>query len=271
MLLYSSEMWGLHRLDNIEKVHTLACKRFLSVPLKVSNKLVYGEVGRYPLYINSAVRCIKYWLKLLKLDISRIPRQAYLMLKNLDERGKICWATYVKNTLFCMGFGYVWLQQGVGCERTFISLFKQRMSDVYVQEWNGSITCKDIFENYRLFKTVFECEKYFDFIDKKCFRDCLIKLRLGVLPIAASCFRRKFGRNTNTLCNLCNVVEDENHFVLGCPLYASVRAKYINVRCISYVNILRNGSPIDIRKLSIYLFVALKTRIELTENTVSDD
>ena len=144
---------------------------------------------------------------------------------------------------------------------------------MYLQEWNGSITSKDIFENYRLFKTVFECEKFFDFIDKKCFRDCLIKLRLGVLPIAASCFRRTFGRDRNILCNLCNVVEDENHFVFDCPLYAfaRARAKYINVRHISFVNILRNGSTVDIRRLSIYLFVALKTRLELTENTVSDD
>lgn len=273
ILMYSSEMWGLQRLDNIEKVHTLACKRFLSVPLKVSNKFVYGELGRYPLYINSAVRCIKYWLKLLTLDISRIPRQAYLMLKNLDERGKTCWATHVKNTLFSTGFGYVWLQQGVGCEKTFISLFKQRMADMYLQEWNGSIISNDIYQNYRLFKTVFESEKYFDFIDKKCFRDCLIKLRLGVLPIGASCFRRTFGRDRNILCKLCDVVEDEKHFVFDCPLYANARAKFLNTRynSLNFVNILRNGSSSDIRRLSIYLFIALKTRLEFTENIAQDD
>jgi hypothetical protein len=141
VLLYSSEMWGLSRLENIEKVHTLACKRFLNVPLKVSNKLVYGEIGRYPLYINSAVRCIKYWLKLLTLDMSRNPKQAYIMLKNLDERGKTCWATYVKNTLFSLGFGFAWLQQGVGCEKSFVSLF-----DMYLQEWYCSIESKDIYQ-----------------------------------------------------------------------------------------------------------------------------
>lgn len=271
VLLYSSEMWGLKRLDNIEKVHTLAIKRFLNVPLKVSNKLVYGEVGRYPLYINSAVRCIKYWLKLLKLDISRIPRQAYVMLKNLDEQGKTCWATYVKNTLFSLGFGYVWLQQGVGCENTFVSLFKQRMFDMYLQEWNSSIVSKDIFQNYRLFKKVFESERYFDFVDKKCFRDSLVKLRLGVLPIGASCFRKTFGRDRNSLCKFCNVVEDENHFVLECPLYAHIRTKYIRASTYSYVNILLNGSVFDLRKLSIYLFSALKIHHDFTDNTRSTD
>ena len=271
VLLYSSEMWGLHRLDSIEKIHTLAIKRFLNVPLKVSNKLVYGDVGRYPLYINSATRCIKYWLKLLALEEYRIPRQAYVMLKNLDERGKTCWATYIKNTLLSMGFGYAWLQQGVGCEKTFISLFKQRMSDMYLQEWNGSIASKAIFQNYRTFKTVFESESYFNFVDKKCFRDCLVKLRLGVLPIGASCFRRSFGRNQNILCKLCNVLEDENHFVFDCPLYVNARSKYINVRCHSYVNLLRNGSTFDIRRLSVYLFVALKIRLEFIEKAATND
>ena len=115
VLLYASEMWGLHRLDNVEKVHTLACKRFLNVHLRVPNKFVYGELGRHPLYVNSAVRCIRYWLKLQTLDMSRIPKQAYVMLQNLDDKGKVCWVTHVKNTLFSLGFGFVWLQQSVGC------------------------------------------------------------------------------------------------------------------------------------------------------------
>ena len=66
VILYSAEIWGLHRLNNVERVHTFACKRYLNVPLKVPNKFVYGETGRYPLYVNSVVRCIRYWLRILK-------------------------------------------------------------------------------------------------------------------------------------------------------------------------------------------------------------
>ena len=88
--MYSAEIWGLHRLSNVERVHTFACKRYLNVPLKVPNKFVYRETGRYPLYVNSAVRCIRYWLRILKLDPRRLPKQAYTMLFNMDERGKNC-------------------------------------------------------------------------------------------------------------------------------------------------------------------------------------
>ena len=35
--LYGSKVWGLQRIDVIEKIHTFACKRFLNVPLKHPN------------------------------------------------------------------------------------------------------------------------------------------------------------------------------------------------------------------------------------------
>ncbi|MCB4773617.1 MAG: hypothetical protein LGB05_08370, partial [Sulfurovum sp.] len=61
ILMYASEIWGTVRLDGIEKVHMMACKRFLGVPLRTPNKMVYGELGRYPLFVNSTLRCLKYW------------------------------------------------------------------------------------------------------------------------------------------------------------------------------------------------------------------
>ncbi|MCB4773643.1 MAG: hypothetical protein LGB05_08505, partial [Sulfurovum sp.] len=45
MLTYATEVWGLGNVDQIEKVQTFAMKRFLSVPLHSSNKLLYAETG----------------------------------------------------------------------------------------------------------------------------------------------------------------------------------------------------------------------------------
>ena len=261
VLLYGSEIWGLHRLDNIEKVHTFALKRFLNVHAKLPNKFIYGEMGRFPLFNFSAIRCIKYWLRLLTLDISRLPKQAYLMLLNLDEKGKVCWATKVKNTLFYMGLGHAWVHHSVGSEKAFVSLFKQRLKDVFIQEWDSSLSSKDIYQNYRLFKDYFGSEKYFDYIDKKCFRDFIVKLRLGVLPIYDSHFSRTFNTGQkNTLCNYCNVPENEDHFIFHCSLYKKYRGRYVNAKYNSHVTLLRYGSESDICKLSIFLFYATRSR-----------
>ena len=89
ILTYGAEVWGLFENCEMEKVHTFAMKRFLNVPFHVSNKVIYGETGRYPLYIRTYVKCIKYWLKLLKLPTSRICRQAYeMMLIQQEQVGK---------------------------------------------------------------------------------------------------------------------------------------------------------------------------------------
>ena len=61
VLLYSSEIWGLHRLDSIKRVNLMAWERYLGVPIRTPNKMVYGELGRFPLFVASYVRCVKYW------------------------------------------------------------------------------------------------------------------------------------------------------------------------------------------------------------------
>ena len=39
--MYASEIWGTVRLGGIEKVHMMACKGFLGVPLRTPNKMVF--------------------------------------------------------------------------------------------------------------------------------------------------------------------------------------------------------------------------------------
>ena len=117
--MYASEIWGTVRLDGIEKVHMMACKRFLGVPLRTPNKMVYGELGRYPLFVNSTLRFLKYWLRVLKMDDIRIPKEAYKMMILMDESEKKCWVTQVKDVLSKNGFYCVCLQQGVGDEKIF--------------------------------------------------------------------------------------------------------------------------------------------------------
>ena len=97
----------------------MACKRFLGVPQKTPNKLMYGELGRYPLFVNSTLLGLKYWLRVLKMEDSRVPKQAYKMMISMDESGQKWWITEVKNVLSRNGFYCVWLKQGVGDEKRF--------------------------------------------------------------------------------------------------------------------------------------------------------
>ena len=71
LLLYGSEIWGLKEYKSVEKVHTSALKKLLNVNPRTPNDLAYGETGRFPLYVHCYTACIKYWLRLTTMDISR--------------------------------------------------------------------------------------------------------------------------------------------------------------------------------------------------------
>ena len=133
ILLYGSEIWGFQRFQNIEKIHLLACKKFLNVNVNTSNCMVYGECGRFPLYINSQIRCLKFWMKIIKMHEQRLPKLAYNMLLNLDNLGYHTWATDIRNLLFSNGFGFVWLNQTIGDVNSFLAEFRIRSIDIFKQ------------------------------------------------------------------------------------------------------------------------------------------
>ena len=55
------------------------------------------------------------------MDTYRYPYQCYRMLRNLDEVGRLTWATHVRNLLYMYGFGYVWFYENVGDEIYFLN------------------------------------------------------------------------------------------------------------------------------------------------------
>eukprot|EP00745_Piridium_sociabile_P016063 TRINITY_DN23886_c1_g1_i5.p1 TRINITY_DN23886_c1_g1~~TRINITY_DN23886_c1_g1_i5.p1 ORF type:complete len:191 (+),score=6.06 TRINITY_DN23886_c1_g1_i5:414-986(+) len=105
VLTYAAEIWGLLNNTFMEQIHTYAIKRIMKVPLHASNKMVYGETGRYPLYIRTYVKSIKYWLRLIKLPPTRISRQAYEMLLLQHETGRCNWVSCIKKVLAENGVG----------------------------------------------------------------------------------------------------------------------------------------------------------------------
>jgi len=183
----------------------------------------------------------------------------------MDENGKCCWASMIKNALFKHGFGYVLLAQSVGCEKTFVCIFKQRLIDMCRQEWNSSIAEKDMYRYHRPFKCVIEPERYFEFVTVKCFRNCLVKLRLGLLPLYSSAFILVFQSIVMKACPYCknDVVEDEVHFVCTWPLYRTERVKYFGFEVYNsdtFKETIKCKSLFHSRKHGAYLFYASNIR-----------
>ena len=77
--------------------------------------------------------------------------KCYLIWTDLEKN---CWASKIREILCETGFCFVWLQQGtgVGDVKAFLRLFKQRLIDIFIQEWSGTIRDRDRNEKFSNFQ-----------------------------------------------------------------------------------------------------------------------
>ena len=269
---YGAEIWGLDGVSSVvENIHLFAMKKFLGVDMRTPNDLVYGELGRYPIFINSSVRCIRYWLKLIRMEENRLPFKAYQMLYKLDEKGKVNWVTNVRQILCTNGFAFVWDFQGVGCVESFLRMFKQRLIDCKWQQWSSHINSSDRFSFYRRFKTVNGVEPYLLLDLNRQVRCALSRFRLGITDIAVHATRYKNYNVEDAKCPLCeSPTESEVHFVMCCPAFEDLREELIHpkFRCfqdiLHLIQLLSTPNEDITRNFATYLYKALKRRAALS-------
>ena len=267
VLLYGSELWGLQKITCYEQLQVHACKRFLNVKVNSCNDAILGDTGRLPLYINANKRCIKYWLRLLKLPSNRLVRLSYEMLLYFDDIGHTNWVTYVRKHLYLNGFGYVWNNQYVENSNAFLTIYTQRITDQFKQSWSTSCCSNSKLSHYVNYKKDLKVEPYIFNIDVNKFRSCLASFRSSSHSLMIE-KGRHFGipREFRT-CFYCeNCIEDEFHFVMTCPVYSEVRMKYIpnvyltNANEESFYSLMSSSDRQIIRNIAMYIFYAFKER-----------
>ena len=269
IMQYGSEIWGLYQsAAECEKIHLYSLKKFLNVDMKTPNDLVYSELRRHPITINSCINTIRYWLRLVKMEMKRIPKKAYEILCKLDKKGKETWVTKVRLLLYQNGFGYVWEYQGVGQDKAFLKSLRERLIDINWQNVHDHITTSERFSFYSPIcgnANVLPC---YISIDLKRHLKCIMtKLRFGVSRINTHHYRYRNANLNMLICPFCKVGnETELHFILCCPLYKETRKQYIKPKfwrnpSILKLNILLSSNNYEtVKDLCRYLYVAFKIR-----------
>jgi hypothetical protein len=269
ILQYGSEIWGLDAAaHHCEKVHLFALKKFLRVGMRTPNDLVYYELDRYPILITFAVSCVRYWLKLLHMKENRLPRKSYLMLCNLDAKGKCNWVTKVRECLFVNGFGLVWMNQGVGSINAFIRVFKQRLIDCQWQNVRAHINESERFEKYSLFSgSRHEVPTYLMIDVDRHIKFIVTKFRFGISDLGIHFYRYRNCNAANLICPLCHLDEEnELHFVLCCPQLKELRKELIPQKFYRVPNLfhfsllMATTNPKLTRNLCIFLYKAFQFR-----------
>ena len=269
ILLYGSELWGLVRMTTVEQVQIYACKRLLNVSRLSCNDAIMGDLGRYPMYIFAAKRCMKYWLRLLKLPNTRLVKVCYKMMMHYDNIGHTNWVTFLKNNLLSNGFGYIWHQQYVENEKLFLYQYTERLKNQYIQQWTSNCNDNHKLLLYKEYKTIFITEYYINIIDIGKFRSTMASFRSSSHDLEIEKGRHfNIPREFRYCCYCETIVEDEIHFVLNCPLYDELRLKYIDRRFIGspctlkFNRLMSSRNEEVVKNLSMYLYYAFKIRKE---------
>ena len=246
------------------------CKNLLGVKQSTQNNFVYGDLGRMNYQSYRYVNIIKYWLKVISKPNNKLVNILYCqMISDFEANDSIInWAVLVRKLLCKLGFYEVWLQQGVGNVNIFLCIFKQRVSDHFMQSWHDELhdSSRAIF--YRTFSQ-FRFQDYLEIVTVKKFRTALAKLRLSSHRLEVETGRWVKPNSipfAERLCKICNKLEDEFHFVLECPIYSDIRKVYINKHYVNrpnmykMVELLNTTNKKRLRNLSIFIFKAFELR-----------
>ena len=230
IISYGSEIWGMDNVESLESFYLSFLKNVLCVKKSTPNCFVYGELGVYPLKIKLQMRAIKYWLKIIRLSL---PHESYirkiyleLLLVNVYFPNKVTWVTKVKDILFKCGMGFYWFDQKVVNENLFLKTLRQRLQDIYLQEWHSNLQSSSDNRLYKYLKENIQFEEYLN-ISNSFFRISISKFRLSSHLLNVERGRWSKLELNNRLCSACNCVEDEFHVFLECPRYNKIREHYL--------------------------------------------
>ena len=176
-----------------------------------------------------------------------------------------------KNLLYRLGFGDVWVAQGVGNINTFIKILKIRVKDIFMQELHSRLE-NSTRARFYFHISDFRYQPYLDILQIQKYRRNLSRLR-----VSSPRLEIEMGRwakpnkipSDNRICKSCNVLEDEFHFILECTLFQTLGKTYIKKyfwnrpNMPKLIELITTANIIMLKNLSVYIEKAFRLRNEI--------
>ena len=183
---------------------------------------------------------IKYWLRLsMSYNISPILWECF----STHQKFNSAWLKHIQRILNHCGLSYVHDEVSNLDPAGIILEVKERLNDQYIQKWREDLAKSNKMRTYRIFKSVFQMEKYLYLP---------LHLRTAIAKFRLSCHSLYSYRDravcktyiTERVCQTCNVMEDEKHFLLVCPRTQSL-PEYVSLQNICE-QVIRNFNSLSI-------------------------
>ena len=268
IILYGSEIWNMPDLTSkklskfndyqrieegfrdcaIERLQLQYLKSVLGVGKSTVTEAVYGETGRYPLYIKCFKQMINFWIHVKGANEKSLVFLAGQDNFKLANENKTCWGLGLKRILDYFGQSRAWeCGLPVTCtDKSYPFYFERAVRTNYDVFWQHKIN-KGLHEGgklalYAKFKSNNSEEKYLSLPFWQ--RKYISKLRMSnhKLFIETGRYGKERLDRDMRICKYCTlgVPEDEQHFLLDCPYYRLERydflriiARFINIDTLS--------------------------------------
>ena len=186
------------------------------------------------------------------------------MYNDIDGQNGYKWLAYLKDLLSKIGFGEAWAYQSVGNEKLFLEMCKQRISDIYKQDWFASLNDSSKARTYILFKESFSPSCYLNLCNKYSIALTRFFTRNHYLNVETGSWHKpqKIPYHLRFCGNCSNELEDEYHFVMMCPMYEDLRAVYIKPfyrnrpSMFKFINLCKTTNKKDLVNLAKYIILA---------------
>ena len=215
MVVYS--VWGFQKANEFDLIQNRAMRYYLGVHKYAPIAGMRGDMGWCSLLLGRKMCSLRLWNKLILMDDSRITKHVF----NYDYQ--ICknnWNSKIKKLLTDINM-QEYFENKMTINLTYV---RNVLLEKEIANWKQQTQSKAKLRTYRGFKTEWQPEPYVMYCKQRGLRALLAQFRLGILPL-----KIEIGRfdntplNERTCFNCVETVEDENHFILDCPLYNKER------------------------------------------------
>ncbi len=217
----------------IEKTNLKFCKFILGLSRQSVNIAARAELAQYPLDVFIKAQSIKYYVRLASHTDNALLDDAFLLSKNLHEKGTYSWCSYINsicasndiniNDLNCMNyikdqisFNNIKQKLKLGYEKNFFDKLKAttETSKIFLY---SKIKTEYTINNF-IYQSNFES------------RQNICKMRISDHPLEIERGRYKKVKREDRICTHCNKnqIEDEFHFFFKCSKYNNIREEFSN-------------------------------------------
>lgn len=232
IMLYSAQVWGYQKYDEVEKLFRFFIKKMLYLPSTTPNYMLYLETGLNSLYISTLRLHFCYINKVLDMNHHRLPR---ILAESIITKNEF-WAkdwTKLQQVL-----NFTPPNRNLPLSSSWKSILdllivKEREDNVL----KASNSNHDLYSHLNYSVTPLLATNYSSRVTS-----LIVKARGGMLDLNARSYRNNLVQ-TCTICNL-DIAENTFHFLGICPIYNGFRLQYFGKKQLALndvINIL-NGS-----------------------------